>query len=142
MSQAVGTSASSQTGRALRTSVAVMGVVRLGLAGWTAARPRQAAVGVGVPEEQQDAAVPYVYALAGRELLLGLGTLRAWHRGSGEALWMAAIAASDAFDAAVYQLLAELGTLDASRARRSTLLALGGAVPVGLTAVALAGRSR
>lgn len=142
MSQAAGASASSQAGSALHTSVAVMGVVRLGFAGWTATRPRQAAIGVGVSEEQQDAAVPYVYALAARELLLGLGALRAWRRGSGGALWMAAIAASDAFDAVVYQVLAELGTLDRSRARRATVAALGGAVPEALTAVALARQPR
>jgi hypothetical protein len=48
------------------------------------------------------------------------------------------MAASDLFDAVVYELLAELGTLDRARARRSTLLALSGAVPEAATAVALA----
>jgi hypothetical protein len=142
MSQAAGASASDQAGSALQTSVAVMGLLRLGVAGWTVSRPRQAAIGLGVSEDQQEAAVPYVYALVARELMLGLGALRAWRTGSGGALWMAAIAASDAFDAVVYQVLAELGTLDRTRARRATLAALGGAVPEGITAVALVRHAR
>jgi hypothetical protein len=126
----------------MRTSVAVMGLVRLGVAGWAAARARQVAVGVGVSEEQADDAVPYVYALAGRELLLGVGTLQSWARGRCGAGWMAAIAASDLVDAVVYEVLAELGTLDRSKARRATWFALSGAIPETVTAVALARHRR
>jgi hypothetical protein len=52
------------------------------------------------------------------------------------------MAASDAFDALVYELLAELGTLDASKARRSSVVALTGAVPEAVTALALARAKR
>ncbi len=45
---------------ALRTSVALLGALRLGFSGWAAARPRRVAAGVGVSDEQVDAAVPYV----------------------------------------------------------------------------------
>lgn len=123
---------------ALRASVAVLGVVRLGLGAGALARPRQAALGVGVRPDQREDAVPYVYALAARELVLGVGTLVAWRRGHSGAGWMAAIALSDAFDAVVYELLAELGTLDRRRARRAMWFALSGAVPEAITAVALA----
>jgi hypothetical protein len=126
----------------LRASVPVLGAMRLALGGWAAARPQRVAGGVGVAEDQRDTAVPWVYALAAREVVLGVGTLLAWRSGRSGAGWVAAMAASDAFDAAVYQLLAQLGTLDQDRARRSTWFALSGAVPEGLTAVALAARSR
>lgn len=122
---------------ALALSVPAMGVFRLGFAARTFARPRRSAAGVGVSPDQQDAAVPYVYALGARELVLGVGALVAWRRGHSGAGWMAAMAVSDAFDALVYELLAELGTLDRARARRSMWLALSGAVPEAVGAVAL-----
>jgi hypothetical protein len=120
----------------------VLGAFRLALAGWAAARPERVARGVGVAEEQQPAAVPWVRALAARELVLGVGTLAARSRGHSGAGWVAAMAASDAFDAVVYQVLAELGTLEPARARRSTWFALSGAVPEAVTAAALALRWR
>jgi hypothetical protein len=126
----------------LRASVPVLGAMRLALGGWAAARPQGVARGVGVADDQSGTAVPWVYALAAREVVLGVGTLLAWKRGHSGAGWVAAMAASDAFDAVVYQLLAQLGTLDADRARRSTWFALSGAVPEGLTSVALAVRAR
>jgi hypothetical protein len=122
---------------ALRTSVALLGALRLGFSGWAAARPRQVASGVGVSDEQVEAAVPYVRALAARELALAVGALVAFRRGRPGTFWVASMAASDLFDAVVYELLAELGTLDRARARRSALLALSGAVPEAATAVAL-----
>lgn len=133
---------SSGAATVLRSSVPLLGAFRLGLAAWAVARPDRIARGVGVSEEQQSAAVPWVYALAARELVLGVGTLTARARGHSGAGWVAAMAASDAFDAVVYEVLAELGTLDAARARRSTWFALSGAVPEALTAAALALRSR
>lgn len=122
---------------ALRASVPLMGALRLGIGGWAAARPRRVADGVGVSADQREAAVPYVYALALRELLLGVGAIRAYRRGHSCAGWIAAMAASDAFDALVYELLAELGTLDKAKARRSTWFTLSGAVPEALTSLAL-----
>lgn len=127
---------------ALRASVAVLGGLRLVVAGRAAARPRQVAEGVGVSADQREAAVPYVRALALRELVIGLGAVAAYRRGSRGVFWVAAMAGSDAFDAFVYELLAELGTLDRAKARRSTLFAMSGAVPEALTAVALARASR
>jgi len=128
---------------ALRASVAGLAALRLGIGGWAALRPRQVAESVGVAPEQREAAVPYVRALAARELLLAVGTFMAYRRGRSGAGWVAAIAASDAFDALVYELLAELGTLDAAKAHRSTVFAMSGAVPEAVTAIALmrAGRS-
>ena len=123
---------------ALRTSVALLGALRLGFSGWAAMRPRRVASGVGVSDEQVDAAVPYVRALAARELALATGALLAFRRGHPGTFWVASMAASDLFDAVVYELLAELGTLERARARRSTLLALSSAVPEAATAVALA----
>ena len=125
----------------LRASVPVLGVFRLALAGWAAARPDRIARGVGVADDQTGTAVPWVYALAARELVLGVGALTASARGRSGAAWVAAMAASDAFDAVVYEVLAELGTLDPQRARRSTWFALSGAIPEALTAAALALRS-
>lgn len=127
---------------ALGASVPLLGVLRLGIGGWAALRPRRVADGVGVSAEQNEAAVPYVRALAARELVLAIGAITAYRRGRSGAAWVAAMAASDAFDALVYELLAELGTLEAAKARRSTLLALGGAIPEAATAVALARASR
>jgi hypothetical protein len=127
---------------ALRMSVPLLGALRLGIGGWAAARPRQVADGVGVSAEQVEAAVPYVRALAARELVLAIGAFAAYRRGHSCAGWVAAMAASDAFDALVYELLAEIGTLDAAKARRSTQLALSGALPEAATAVALARASR
>ena len=127
---------------ALRASVALLGGLRLGIAGWAAARPRRVADGVGVSADQREAAVPYVRALALRELAIGVGAVAAYRRGSSGTFWVAAMAASDAFDALVYELLAELGTLDKAKARRSTLFALSGAVPESLTALALARANR
>lgn len=122
----------------LRASVPVLGAVRLALAAGAFARPRRAAAGVGVADDQHDAAVPYVYALAARELALGVGAVVAWRRGRSGAGWVAAMAASDGFDAVVYTLLSELGLLDRRRARRAMWVALSGAVPETVTAVALA----
>ena len=93
-------------------------------------------------DEQVSAAVPYVRALAARELVLGVGAVLAYRRGRSCAFWIGAMAVSDAFDALVYELLAELGTLERAEARRATLFALSGAVPEALTAVALARHSR
>jgi hypothetical protein len=126
----------------LRASVPLLGALRLGLGGWAAARPTQVAAGVGVDPDQRTSARPYVYALAARELLLGVGAVRAWRRGDSGALWVAAMAASDAFDALVYEVLAELEVLERTRARRSTWFALSGAVPEAVTAVALTRRAR
>ena len=122
---------------ALRVSVPLMGALRLGLGGWAAARPRQVASGVGVSDEQVAAAVPYVRALAARELVLGVGAVLAYRRGHSCAFWIGAMAVSDVFDALVYELLAELGTLERAKARRTTMAALSGAVPEALTTVAL-----
>lgn len=127
---------------ALHASVPLLGVLRLGIGGRAAVKPRRVADGVGVSAEQNEAAVPYVRALAARELLLAVGAITAFRRGSSGAGWVAAMAASDAFDALVYEVLAELGTLDAAKARRSTLFALAGALPEAATAVALARASR
>lgn len=127
---------------ALRMSVPLLGALRLGIGGWAAARPRRVADGVGVSADQREAAVPYVRALAARELVLAIGAFTAYRRGRSCAGWVAAMAASDAFDALVYEVLAELGTLDAAKARRSTLFALSGALPEAATAVALARASR
>lgn len=121
----------------LRASVPVLGLVRLGLAGSGFTRPRKAAASVGVADDQLDAAVPYLYALAARELVLGVGAVLAWRRGRSGAGWVAAMAASDAFDAAVYALLSELELLERRRARRLMWVALSGAVPEAITAVAL-----
>ncbi len=123
---------------ALRTSVALLGALRLGFSGWAAARPRRVAAGVGVSDEQVDAAVPYVRALAVREMVLAAGALLAFRRGRPGTFWVASMAASDVFDAVVYELLAELGTLDRARARRSSLMALSGAAPEAAVALALA----
>ena len=123
---------------ALRTSVALLGALRLGFSGGAVARSRQGAAGVGVSDEQVDAAVPYVRALAVRELALGVGALLAYRRGRPGTFWVASMAASEIFDAVVYELLAELGTLDRVRARRASLVALSSAVPEAATAVALA----
>jgi len=123
---------------ALRTSVALLGALRLGFSGWAVVRSRQVAAGVGVSDEQVDAAVPYVRALAARELALGVGALLAYRRGRPGTFWVASMAASEIFDAVVYELLAELGTLDRVRARRASLVALSSAVPEAATAVALA----
>lgn len=122
---------------ALRASVAGLAALRLGFGVYAAARPRQVADGVGVAPEQREAAVPYVRALALRELVLALGAYAAFRSGRSGAGWVAAMAASEAFDALVYELLAELGTLEPARAHRSTALALSGAVPEALTALAL-----
>jgi hypothetical protein len=102
------------------------------------------ATGVGVSDEQVGAAVPYVRALAVRELVLGVGAVLAYRRGRSCAFWIGAMAVSDAFDALVYELLAELGTLERAKARRATMAALSGAVPEALTTVALvrAGRTQ
>jgi hypothetical protein len=127
---------------ALRTSVALLGGLRLGIGGWAAARPRHVAEGVGVAPDQVAAAVPWVRALAARELVLAAGAFAAYKRGHSGAGWVAAMAASDAFDALVYELLAELGTLDKAKARRSTWFALSGAIPEALTALALSRASR
>ena len=127
---------------ALRVSVAVLGGLRLGIAGWAAVRARHVADGVGVSADQREAAVPYVRALALRELVIGVGALAAYRRGTSGAFWVAAMAGSDAFDAVVYELLAELGTLERAKARRSSWFALSGAVPEALTAVALGRASR
>ena len=59
-------------------------------------------------------------------------------RGHSGAGWLAAMALSEAFDAAVYEILAELGTLEASRARRSSVLALTGTVAESVMALAVA----
>ncbi len=126
----------------LRASVPLLGLLRLGLGAWAAARPTQVAVGVGVQADQQRNAVPYVYALAARELLLGLGAVRSWRRGHSGAGWVAAMAASDGFDALVYEVLAQLGLLDAPRAHRAFWFALSGAVPESVTAAALVARAR
>lgn len=123
---------------ALRVSVPLLGALRLGIAGWLVVRPRQVAAGVGVSPDQRHAAVPYVRALAVRELVLGVGAVAAYRSGRSGAGWVAAMAASDAFDALVYELLAEIGTLDKQKARRSTWAALSGVVPEALTAAALA----
>jgi hypothetical protein len=131
---------SSRAGTALRTSVALMGGLRLAISGWAAVRPAGVAAGLGVGPDQQRAAVPYVYALAGRELVLGLGTLHAWRRGRSGAGWVAAMALSDALDAVVYQVLAELGTLEEGKAHRATWWALSGAVPEAITAAVLSFR--
>jgi hypothetical protein len=98
---------------------------------------------VGVSNEQVAAAVPYVRALAARELALGVGAVLAYRRGRSCAFWIGAMAVSDVFDAVVYELLAELGTLEKAKARRATMAALSGAVPEALTSFALvrAGRS-
>lgn len=122
----------------LRASVPVLGLVRVALAGGGLTRPRKAAAGVGVEDDQLEAAVPYIYALAARELVLGVGAVLAWQRGRSGAGWVVAMAASDAFDAVVYTLLSELGLLERRRARRMMWVALSGAVPEGLTALALA----
>jgi len=127
---------------ALRASVPLLGALRLGIGGWAAVAPGRVADGVGVSADQREAAVPYVRALAARELVLALGAFAAYRRGRSCAGWVAAMAASDAFDALVYELLAELGTLDAGKARRSTIFALSGAVPEAVTAVALARATR
>jgi hypothetical protein len=127
---------------ALRLSVPLLGALRLGFGGGAAFRPRQVAAGVGVSDGQVGAAVPYVRALAVRELALGIGAALAYRRGRSCAVWIGAMAVSDAFDAIVYELLAELGTLDRRRARRATLFALSGAVPEALTSVALARATR
>ena len=126
----------------LRASVPLLAALRLGLGAWAAARPGRVGRGVGVPDDQQASAVPWVYALAAREAVLGIGTLTAWRRGHSGAGWVAAMAASDAFDAVAYVLLAELGILDEQKARRSTWFALSGALPEGVTAAALALRAR
>lgn len=127
---------------ALIASVPLMGALRLGIGGWAAAAPRRVADGVGVSADQQEAAVPYVRALAARELALAVGAFAAYRRGRSCAGWVAAMAASDAFDALVYEVLAELGTLDARKARRSTVVALAGAVPEAVLALALARAAR
>lgn len=127
---------------ALAASVPLLAVLRIGASGWAALKPRRVAEGVGVSTEQNEAAVPYVRALAARELVLGAGALAAYRRGHSGAAWVAVMAASDAFDALVYELLAELGTLQAAKARRSTVLALARALPEAATAVALARASR
>ena len=75
--------------------------------------------GVGVSDEQVGAAVPYVRALAVRELVLGVGAVLAYRRGRSCAFWIGAMAVSDAFDALVYELLAELGTLERAKAARA-----------------------
>jgi hypothetical protein len=115
-----------------------MGLLRLGIGGWAAARPGRVAEGVGVSPDQRELAVPYVRALAARELVLGVGTIVAVRRGHSGAGWLAAMALSEAFDAAVYEILAELGTLEASRARRSSVLALTGTVAESVMALAVA----
>lgn len=122
---------------ALRTSVALLGALRLGFSGWTAARPRQWAARVGVSDDQVEAAVPYVRALAARELALAAGAILAYRRGRPGTFWVASMAASDLFDAVVYEVLAELGTLDRARARRASIAGLSGAVPEAATALAL-----
>ncbi len=127
---------------ALRSSVPLLGVLRLGIGGWCALRPRHVAAGVGVSDEQLDAAVPYVRALALREVVLAAGAIVAYRRGSSGAFWVGAMAASDAFDALVYELLAELGTLERAQARRATVVALTGVLPESITAVALARTAR
>jgi hypothetical protein len=136
------TAEGSVAGAVLRASVPLLGALRLALGGWAAARPSQVAAGVGVDADQRSSAVPYVYALAAREVLLGLGAVRAWRRGDSGAIWVAAMAASDTFDALVYEVLAEIEVLDRTKARRSTWFALSGAVPEAVTAVALARRPR
>lgn len=131
-----------QPSATLRASVALIGAVRLGIGGWAAVRPRRFADDVGVSTEQNEAAVPYVRALAAREIVLAFGAIAAYRRGHSGAAWVAAMAAVDAFDALVYELLAELGTLEKAKARRATLVALAGALPEAATAVALARASR
>lgn len=131
-----------QPSAALRASVPVLGVLRLGIGGRALVAPGRVADDVGVSADQREAAVPYVRALAARQLVLAVGAITAYRRGHSGAAWVAAMAASDAFDALVYELLAELGTLDAAKARRSTLLALAGALPGAATAVALVRASR
>ncbi len=127
---------------ALNAIVPLWGVLRLGyFGGWTAARPRRSAAAIGVSPDQQGAAVPYVYALAAREMALGAGLLWAWRKGHSGAGWMALVAASDALDSIVLVLLSELGTLDEDRARRVAASAGIGAIFEAVTAAALA-RSR
>lgn len=124
---------------ALTAIVPLWGVLRVGyFGGLTAARPRRTAQMVGVSADQLEAAVPYVFALAAREMALGAGLLWAWRKGHSGAGWMAVVAASDALDALVLVLLSELGTLDERRARRVATSAGIGAAFEAATAVALA----
>lgn len=107
-----------------RLTFVTLGVVRLGFAGWLAARPRDVARRAGADTRGRlPAAV--VSAVAGRELVLGAGTLRAARRGGG-ADWVAAQGLADLADALVLLAAAQRGVLDRVRARRAALVAASG----------------
>ena len=110
---------------ALRRSVPVLGVVRLGLAALCATRPGETRL------------------VGARELALGLGTLSAHRAGAPTSGWVAAMAVSDGGDAVAFLVEALHPSADAmaggSRSKALWLAAFGasGLVAEGLTAYAL-----
>lgn len=109
--------------RVAAAALPAIATIRLGFAGWAAAAPGSLAKSVGVPEKDREAARPYVYALAVREVALAAGCLAAWRLQRGRAGWVMVSAGVDAFDSVVFELLRQLQLLEsepAERARNST----------------------
>jgi hypothetical protein len=105
--------------------------VRIVLAAAMLARPgpvaRGSGVGAGAPGEA------LVRALAARELVLGIGTLRAYRRRSGLAHWVAAQGLVDAADAALFLWATQRGLLPRPAGYGQAAFALSGAVVEGAT---------
>jgi hypothetical protein len=110
---------------ALRRSVPVLGVVRLGLAALCATKPGETRL------------------VGARELALGLGTLHAHRSGATTSTWVAAMAVSDGGDALAFLVEAADPTPDGmaggsrSKALWLAAFAASGLVAEGLTAYAL-----
>lgn len=110
---------------------------RLGLAATAVVAPTQVGAAVGVREGDHEAAKPYVYALAGRELALGVGLLAARQTGHSGSRWLLAMAASDVFDAMVYEFLRQLQLLESEPATQARNTALGLASVYGVSGAVL-----
>jgi hypothetical protein len=117
---------------------AALATVRLGFAVFAGAAPGRFAAAVGVADEQLPAARPYAWALAGRELVLGVGPLVTLRRGGTGAGWVAAMAVWDGVDTLAYELLGQAGTLDRAASRRAAVWAASGLMGESATAVWLA----
>lgn len=112
-----------------------LGIARIGIGVGLLVSPVGLARGLGI-----DAAtakrVGWMARIAGaRELAIGLGTIRAWHRGEPMTGWLAAQAISDGVDSIAFAVTASRGDVGAVRGWGLAAFAASGAISESVLAI-------
>jgi hypothetical protein len=114
-----------------------LGVTRIVIGLGLMVSPVGLARGLGI-DEPTAKRVGWLARIAGaRELAIGLGTLRAWHRKEPLAGWVAAQAISDGTDAVAFAVTAARGDVGPVRGWGLSLFAASGAISEGVLAAHL-----